>query len=318
MVVIEMKNVHKIKTLSLSALTALSFLATTPSFSQDTYNSQLLASNLQSIPPLPDAPSRAPYVSLNELTTSVDTLMNSSSLHEKNSSLETTISFYRPEIKIEDDSFQGKFYLPLDKTKMISAYGNRYSPDPKNKTATEFHGGIDFKANYGDPVYASFSGKVKKTTSGGGYGNYVVIDHGATKDKPKENIETLYAHLQNYVVRPGDTVVTGQLIGYAGSTGRSFGPHLHFEYFVNGKKQDPTNKFILPQESSINFKDELYRIKPELNHLPTQKLVSAHIPYESSLKEPQLTFRPESCLRPPLPETKSKFKQLKSYVFRRS
>jgi len=100
------------------------------------------------------------------------------------------------------------------------------------------HQGVDFAAPTGTPVYASASGTVKKSQNGwnGGFGNVIEINHGG-------NIVTRYAHLSKRVVSNGETVKKGQLIGYVGSTGRSTGPHLHFEVLVNGNQQNPT-KYI--------------------------------------------------------------------------
>ena len=89
-----------------------------------------------------------------------------------------------------------------------------------------YHTGQDFPAPTGTPVYAAAAGVVISPTHGGWAGTNVVIQH-----KPGA---TLYAHLSRRVVSPGETVKPGQLIGYVGTTGRSFGPHLHFEYYKNG------------------------------------------------------------------------------------
>lgn len=94
------------------------------------------------------------------------------------------------------------------------------------------HDGIDLDASYGTPVAAVASGTV--TTAGwlGGYGNAVKIDHG-------DGIMTMYAHLSEVAVSPGEWVEAGELIGYVGSTGNSTGPHLHFTVLVWGEPVDP-------------------------------------------------------------------------------
>lgn len=89
-----------------------------------------------------------------------------------------------------------------------------------------YHTGQDFPAPVGTPVYAVAAGVVLSPTHAGWAGTNVVIQHGPGA--------TLYAHLSRRVVSPGQTVKPGQLIGYVGTTGRSFGPHLHFEYYKNG------------------------------------------------------------------------------------
>lgn len=94
------------------------------------------------------------------------------------------------------------------------------------------HTGIDIGVPIGTPVRAAGSGRVTTAGWGGGYGNWVVIDHGA-------GVETIYGHLSSIAVTPGQTVTMGQLIGYSGNTGYSTGPHLHFEIRINGEPVDP-------------------------------------------------------------------------------
>lgn len=89
-----------------------------------------------------------------------------------------------------------------------------------------YHTGQDFSAPIGTPVYAVAPGVVLSPTNGRWAGTNVVIQH--------KSGATLYAHLSRSTVRPGQTVSPGQVIGYVGNTGRSFGPHLHFEYYKNG------------------------------------------------------------------------------------
>ncbi len=92
---------------------------------------------------------------------------------------------------------------------------------------SRYHTGQDFPAPTGTPVYAAASGVVLSPTAGRWAGINVVIQHGSLGS-------TLYAHLSRKVVQPGDAVKAGQLIGYVGTTGRSFGSHLHFEYYKLG------------------------------------------------------------------------------------
>lgn len=103
-----------------------------------------------------------------------------------------------------------------------------------------FHRGVDFQAAFGSNVLAANGGTVTKAynpyegqnTSPGSYGNYIVIDHGG-------GLVTLYGHLKSVMVSEGQQVQAGQLIGLAGSTGNSTGPHLHFEVQVNGNLENP-------------------------------------------------------------------------------
>lgn len=100
------------------------------------------------------------------------------------------------------------------------------------------HGGTDIAASYGSAIYAADSGRVVSSSDGwnGGWGNYVMIDHG-------NGMQTLYAHMSSRAVSVGQTVSRGQTIGYVGSTGMSTGPHLHFEMYVNGSRIDPQTKY---------------------------------------------------------------------------
>lgn len=99
-----------------------------------------------------------------------------------------------------------------------------------------FHAGIDFRASVGVPVRASGAGTVAKAGWNGGYGRMVEIDHG-------NGLTTRYAHLSRLKVAEGDTVAAGAVIGHAGSSGRSTGPHLHYEVRRNGKATNPV-RFI--------------------------------------------------------------------------
>ncbi len=94
------------------------------------------------------------------------------------------------------------------------------------------HAGIDIGVPYGTPIHAAAAGTVVLAGWTGGYGNYTCIDHGG-------GLATCYAHQSSYAVSPGAQVSQGQVIGYVGSTGHSFGAHLHFEVRINGTPVDP-------------------------------------------------------------------------------
>ena len=100
------------------------------------------------------------------------------------------------------------------------------------------HGAIDIAGSniYGAPVVASASGTVQYAGPCGGYGNRVVINHGG-------GISTLYGHMSSIAVSAGQAISQGQVIGNVGSTGFSTGPHLHFEYRVDGVRKDPLDMF---------------------------------------------------------------------------
>lgn len=122
---------------------------------------------------------------------------------------------------------------PLSGSKISSRYGNRV--DPFKKTSA-FHSGIDFKAPSGKRIKSSGAGKVVKAGRNGGYGLMVEIDHG-------NGITTRYAHLRRISVKVGQRIRRGSTIGQVGSTGRSTGPHLHFEVRRNGKSTNPMKFF---------------------------------------------------------------------------
>lgn len=117
---------------------------------------------------------------------------------------------------------------PIPNAIMTSPFGPRLHPI---YGIVKMHNGVDFDAAIGQPMRAAADGQVVIASTQGGYGNCVVIDHG-------NGIATLYAHLTAYAVQVGDQVRRGQPVGFAGSTGASTGPHLHFEVRIFG---DPVN-----------------------------------------------------------------------------
>lgn len=116
---------------------------------------------------------------------------------------------------------------------ITSGFGRRTDPF---RGGLAHHLGIDFDANTGDPVLAAAGGVVSFAGVKSGYGNVVEVDHG-------NGYSTLYGHNSRLVVRAGDIVRTGQQLAKAGSTGRSTGPHVHFEVHVNGRPVNP-RKFL--------------------------------------------------------------------------
>lgn len=117
-----------------------------------------------------------------------------------------------------------------DLKRLASGFGSRI--DPVYKTI-KFHAGLDFAAPQGTPIYATADGRVTTAgNTGNGYGNHVEINHGF-------GYETLYGHMFRIKVRSGQTVKRGEVIGWVGSTGKSTGPHLHYEVHKGGRPLDP-------------------------------------------------------------------------------
>ena len=116
----------------------------------------------------------------------------------------------------------GSYHYPY-----IGRITSRYGP-----RRGRAHQGLDIGLKTGDPIYATFDGKVRLSKAAGDYGNLVIIRH-------NNGLETYYAHLSQRDVEVGDWVVAGQQIGLGGSTGRSTGPHLHYEVRYKGQSFDP-------------------------------------------------------------------------------
>ena len=118
---------------------------------------------------------------------------------------------------------------------VTSTFGWRKSPFEDGK---ELHAGIDIAVHLGAPVVATADGKVVQSGPAGGYGNLVQLDHG-------NGIATLYGHNSQLAVQVGQIVKKGQVISYAGSTGKSTGPHVHYEIRKNDTAIDPWTYLIV-------------------------------------------------------------------------
>jgi murein DD-endopeptidase MepM/ murein hydrolase activator NlpD len=123
-----------------------------------------------------------------------------------------------------------------------------------------FHSGVDYAAPQGTRIYASADGTIQRSQWVNGYGKYVVIRHNS-------EYSTGYAHMSAFArgIRPGVRVKQGQVIGYVGSTGRSTGPHLHFEIVKNGTKDDPLK--IKAATGVSLYGKELARFKSEMKKI---------------------------------------------------
>ncbi|EPR42444.1 Peptidase M23 [Desulfovibrio sp. X2] len=117
---------------------------------------------------------------------------------------------------------------------ITSPFGYRTSPFTGTR---EFHKGLDISCPMGSPIYAPAKGKVAFAGRDSGYGLSITLEHGA-------GLSTKYGHLHRLAIKPGQTVSRGELIGYAGTSGRSTGPHLHYEVRLNGVPVNPM-RYIL-------------------------------------------------------------------------
>jgi murein DD-endopeptidase MepM/ murein hydrolase activator NlpD len=184
-------------------------------------------------------------------------LVNSitSSLNNISSRIKTQYSSYNEIDKLVENKEQLLSHTPAiqpvsnkDLTRVASGFG--YRIDPIYKT-TKMHAGIDFTAPQGTPVYATADGRVSTAgNTGNGYGNHVIINHGY-------GYETLYGHMVRVKARNGQQVKRGEVIGWVGSTGKSTGPHLHYEVHKNGSKIDPVYFFyndLSPEQFDLILK----------------------------------------------------------------
>ena len=171
------------------------------------------------------------------------------------------IDILRKELAIQSKSLDDILKMAKDKDKLLAAIpaiqpvrnenlksmvsGFGYRTDPFTK-ARKMHEGMDFTAKIGTPIYATGDGIVARAdNSVSGFGNHIVIRHGF-------GYETLYGHLSKYKCRAGQRINRGDVIGYVGSTGRSEGPHLHYEVHKNGKVVNPLN-FYYGNISAVEY-----------------------------------------------------------------
>tara|TARA_B110000438_G_C15808812_1_gene648664 strand:- start:962 stop:2269 length:1308 start_codon:yes stop_codon:yes gene_type:complete len=146
---------------------------------------------------------------------------------------------------------------PLDGAKISSPYGKRTHPI---SGYTKMHKGVDFAAPKGTPVFAGGNGVIEFVGRNGGYGKYIRIKHNS-------QYKTAYAHLNSYIknLHKGQRVNQGEIIGFVGSTGKSTGPHLHYEIIYLGKQINPKQLKLLPTKKLKD--EELKTYKNEINKI---------------------------------------------------
>lgn len=144
--------------------------------------------------------------------------------------------FYKKQLEDLESKLDG---LPLGRPhhgRVTSPYG--YRRNPFTNRGREMHSGVDLKGRTGDPVKATATGKVTFAGWKGAYGYVVMVKH-------KNGYETRYAHLTRTRVKKGQAVEAGDIVGLLGSTGRSTGPHLHYEVLLHNRKLNPSKYFSL-------------------------------------------------------------------------
>jgi len=133
------------------------------------------------------------------------------------------------------------FNLPSD-GRVTDRFGYRIDPFTGERS---FHSAVDISTGYGQPVYATADGTVVSAERSGAFGNLIRIDHGF-------GLSTRYGHLSDFATTAGDSVARGDVIGYAGATGRATGSHVHYEVLVNGRAINPLQLGSLPRSQSAN------------------------------------------------------------------
>ena len=153
--------------------------------------------------------------------------------------------------------------MPVKYSKITDRYGYRIHPILKKR---HFHVGIDLKAKSGTPIHATADGVVEYARYKGTYGKFLLLSHPL-------GFKTAYGHLSKFAVKEGDYVSKGDLIGYVGTTGRSTGPHLHYEVRYLSKWLDPekflgwsssTYLAIMTQETQVNWVGLMHQIEKNM------------------------------------------------------
>ena len=203
--------------------------------------------NIFEAAPIPDSARAKAIEKINELTKVSQ--MNENELVK---SIATSLQIINNRLINQDKSFDEIEKMVNNKEQLLAsipaiqpvsnkqleriASGFGYRTDPVYKVS-KFHAGLDFTAPTGTPIYATADGTIEKAEfNAGGFGNHVVIDHGY-------GYETLYGHMVRIKAKAGDKVKRGEVVGWVGNTGKSTGPHCHYEVHKNGGPVDPVYYF---------------------------------------------------------------------------
>lgn len=172
--------------------------------------------------------------------------------------------------------------LAMRNARISSLFGYRRHPVYKDR---RFHGGVDYAAPTGTAIYASGAGTIEMARYVNGYGNYIKIRHNS-------EYETAYGHMSRFAsgMRPGIRVKQGQIIGYVGSTGRSTGPHLHFEILRRGQRIDPLKaKVATGNDLSGSQLAEFKRIVKSIDASGVKDVDKTEVDLEAAAEQQQST-----------------------------
>ncbi|MBE0439948.1 MAG: peptidoglycan DD-metalloendopeptidase family protein [Gammaproteobacteria bacterium] len=185
-------------------------------------------------------------------------------------------------VRYTDENGQSRFYTPSGESlrkafnrtpvhfSRISSKFNPNRPHPKLKGVTRPHQGVDYAASTGTPIMATGDGKVEFVGTKGGYGRTVILSHGG-------KYTTLYAHMSRFAksMKSGKRVNQGDVIGYIGSSGLATGPHLHYEFRVNGVHRNPLTVTLpkaesLPKKYRADFEKKAQPLLAQLDSIGTK------------------------------------------------
>lgn len=227
--------------LATSACTAIGLSATAPAFA-NTANSASSTTSADMIEPVREAQGQGQVVDTGDAR--FKSLFASWTAIERTTptstgSVDATAAYSSP---IRQNAISVPSRMPLEGAALTSGFGMRHHPVLGGRRQ---HTGIDLAAPTGTPVYATADGVVGRADFYSSYGLYISINHGAS-------METRYAHLSRLAVAAGDSVKKGDLIGYVGSTGRSTGPHLHYEVRIDGLAVNPI-PYMVESEAQLAY-----------------------------------------------------------------
>lgn len=187
-------------------------------------------------------------------------------------------------VRYTDDNEQSRFYTPsgeslrkaFNRTPVhFSRISSKFNPNrkhPKLAGVTRPHQGVDYAASTGTPIMATGDGKVQFVGTKGGYGRTIILSHGG-------KYTTLYAHMSRFAksMKSGKRVNQGDVIGYIGSSGLATGPHLHYEFRVNGVHRNPLTVTLpkaeaLPKKYKADFEKKAQPLLAQLDSISTTKL----------------------------------------------